>query len=44
LIVFTHCEKRRGLDDDYSSLILEADVRRRDWIQRNCRGNTDARG
>lgn len=36
MIVFTHCEKRRGLDDDYASLVLEADARRRDWIERNC--------
>jgi len=43
LIVFTHCEKRRGLDDNYASVIEEAEARRQDWIKRNCKGIDDAR-
>lgn len=35
-IVFTGCEKRRGLDDNYASLISIAEFRRSDWIHRNC--------
>lgn len=40
LIVFTHLTKRRGLDDDYASLIAAAAARRQDWIERNCEGTT----
>jgi len=35
-IVFTGCEKRRGLDGNYGSLIEIAEFRRSDWIHRNC--------
>jgi hypothetical protein len=43
LVVFTHCEQRRGLDDDYAMLVKAAEVRRRDWIDRNCEEEDDAR-
>ncbi|HEX2094655.1 MAG TPA: hypothetical protein VHG28_19780 [Longimicrobiaceae bacterium] len=38
LIVFTHCERRRGLQGDaYSTLIEQAETLREEWIQRNCK-------
>lgn len=35
-IVISGCEKRRGLDSNYNSLVEIAEYRRSDWIYRNC--------